>query len=94
MAGLATRLDALEHNPVRDAGRIVPSKPKRVPRALSVAEVRLLRALLTYDNKALERDPPDLVDMLLAAAFEWANVWRSHGMRSICRLARSKCVAR
>ena len=37
MAGLATRLDALEHNPVRDAGRIVPSKPKRVPRALSVA---------------------------------------------------------
>jgi hypothetical protein len=25
MAGLATRHDALEHNPVRDAGRIVPS---------------------------------------------------------------------
>jgi integrase len=66
MAGLATRLDALEHNPVRDAGRIVPSKPKRVPRALSVAEIRQLRALLTYDNKARERDLPDLVDMLLA----------------------------
>ena len=66
MAGLATRLDALEHNPVRDAGRIVPSKPKRVPRALSVAEVRQLRAWLTYDDKARERDLPDLVDMLLA----------------------------
>jgi integrase len=66
MAGLATRLDALEHNPVRDAGRIVPSKPKRVPRALNVAEVRQLRAWLTYDNKARERDLPDLVDMLLA----------------------------
>jgi Phage integrase, N-terminal SAM-like domain len=36
MAGLATRHDALEHNPVRDAGRISPGKPKRVPRALSV----------------------------------------------------------
>ncbi len=66
MAGLATRHDALEHNPVRDAGRIVPSKPKRVPRALSVAEIRQLRALLTYDDKARERDLPDLVDMLLA----------------------------
>ena len=66
MAGLATRLDALEHNPVRDAGRIVPSKPKRVPRAMSIAEIRQLRALLTYDDKARERDLPDLVDMLLA----------------------------
>jgi integrase len=66
MAGLATRHDALEHNPVRDAGRISPGKPKRVPRALSVAETRVLRAWLSNDDKAREHDLPDLVDMLLA----------------------------
>ena len=66
MAGLATRHDALEHNPVRDAGRISLGKPKRVPRALSVAEIRELRAWLSNDDKARERDLPDLVDMLLA----------------------------
>jgi integrase len=66
MAGLATRHDALEHNPVRDAGRITPGNPKRVPRALSVAETRELRAWLSNDDRARERDLPDLVDMLLA----------------------------
>jgi integrase len=66
MAGLATRHDALEHNPVRDAGRISPGKPKRVPRALNVAETRELRTWLSNDDKAQERDLPDLVDMLLA----------------------------
>jgi Phage integrase family len=66
MAGLAARHDALEHNPVRDAGRISPGRPKRVPRALSVAETRELRARLSNDDKARERDLPDLVDMLLA----------------------------
>jgi integrase len=66
MAGLATRHDALEHNPVRDAGRISPGKPKRVPRALNVAETRELRTWLSNDDKARERDLPDLVDMLLA----------------------------
>jgi integrase len=64
MAGLATRHDALEHNPVRDAGRISPGKPKRVPRALSVAETRQLRAWLSNDDKARERDLPDLVDLM------------------------------
>ena len=66
MAGLATRHDALEHNPVRDAGRISPGKPKRVPRALNVAETRELRTWLSNDDKARERDLPDLVAMLLA----------------------------
>jgi integrase len=66
MAGLATRHDALAHNPVRDAGRISPGKSKRVPRALSVAETRALRAWLSNDDKAREHDLPDLVDMLLA----------------------------
>jgi integrase len=66
MAGLATRHDALEHNPVRDAGRIRPGQPKRVPRALSVVEIRQIRAWLSNDARARERDLPDLVDMLLA----------------------------
>jgi integrase len=51
---------------VRDAGRISPGKPKRVPRALSVAEIRQLRAWLSNDTRAPELDLPDLVDMLLA----------------------------
>ena len=66
MAGLATRHDALEHNPVRDAGRISPGKPRRFPRALSVVETRELRAWLSNDEKARERDLPDLVDIILA----------------------------
>jgi integrase len=64
MAGLATRHDALEHNPVRDAGRIRPGKPKQVPRALSVVEIRQMRAWLSNDGRGRERDLPDLVDML------------------------------
>ena len=51
---------------MRDAGRLSPGKPKRVPRALSVAEIHQLRAWLNDDDKARERDLPDLVDMLLA----------------------------
>jgi site-specific recombinase XerC len=92
MAGLATRHDALEHNPVRDAGRIGPSKPKRVPRALSVAEVRQLRAWLTYDDKARERDLPDLVDMLLATGLRvgLAVTWDAVDLSA----ARSKFMAR
>ena len=93
MAGLATRHDALEHNPVRDAGRISPGKPKRVPRALNVAETRELRTWLSNDDKAQERDLPDLVDMLLATGCVWARRWRSRGMPWIYRRAQSKCGA-
>jgi hypothetical protein len=60
----------------------VPSKPKRVPRALSVAEVRQLRAWLTYDDKAIERDLPDLADMLVATGLRvgecLAVTWDAH----------------
>ena len=66
MAGLATRHDALEFNPVRDAGRISSGNPKRFPRALNLGEIRELRAWLSEDDKARQRDLPDLVDMLLA----------------------------
>jgi integrase len=65
MAGLATRHDALEHNPVIDAGRHSAGKSKRVPGPLTIAEIREFRAWLRNDEKAQERDLPDLVDMLL-----------------------------
>jgi integrase len=64
LCGLATRHGALTSNPVRDAARI--PQPKRQPRALTIAEARQLRAWLTYDERAVERDIPDLVSMLMA----------------------------
>jgi Phage integrase central domain len=76
MAGLATHHDALEHNPVRDAGRIGHGKPKCVPRALSLAEIRELRTWFSEDDKARERDLPDLVDMLLSTGLRAARHWR------------------
>ncbi|MFI5955369.1 tyrosine recombinase XerC [Cryptosporangium sp. NPDC051539] len=65
MCGLAARHDALDRNPVRDAAAI-STKPERLPRALTVAEGRQLRAWLTYDDKAIGRDLPDVIDILLA----------------------------
>jgi hypothetical protein len=55
MAGLAARNDALDHNPVRDAGRITNGR-KKAPTALTEAQARQLLALLTYDDKAISRD--------------------------------------
>jgi integrase len=56
------------HSGPSDGSEISPGKPKRVrvPRALNVAETRELRTWLSNDDKAQERDLPDLVDMLLA----------------------------
>jgi integrase len=55
--------------------------PKRHPRSLAAAEGCQLRALLTYDDKAVESDLPDLVAMLATglligecAALTWENV--------------------
>jgi site-specific recombinase XerD len=45
---------------------LVPASRSGFPRALSVAEIRELRAWLNDDEKAQERDLLDLVDMLLA----------------------------
>ena len=80
LCGLATRHGALASNPVRDAARI--PQPKRQSRALTLAEARQFRASLTYDDKAIERDIPDLVSMLMATglrigeglALRWADV--------------------
>jgi integrase len=65
MCALATRHDALPHNPVKDLGRI-NGRPKTAPRALTVPQLRQLRAALTYDDKAIARDLPDLVAFLMA----------------------------
>jgi len=65
MCALATRHDALPHNPVKDLGRI-KSRPKVAPRALTVAQLRQLRAALSYDDRAIARDVHDLVAFLMA----------------------------
>ena len=65
MCGLAARHDALDRNPVRDAGA-VKAAPRAVPRAMTAAQARQLRALLTYDDKAVSRDLPDFVAFMLA----------------------------
>lgn len=65
MCGLAARHDALDRNPVRDAGRL-PTPKRPLPRALTAEQVRQLRALLTYDERAINRDVPDLISIMLA----------------------------
>jgi integrase len=57
---------AARHNVVRDAGSVAPTTPTTVARALTVAEARQLRALLTYDDQAVARDLLDFADMMLA----------------------------
>jgi integrase len=81
LCGWAVRQDAIERNPVREAGavRVTTRKPTR---SMTAAQVRQLRALLTYDEKAIERDVPDLIGMLVATgmrigeatALMWADV--------------------
>src|SRR4051812_1548675 len=65
MCALAARHDALPHNPVKDLGRI-NGRPKTAPRALTLPQLRQLRAALTYDEQAIARDLPDLVAFLMA----------------------------
>lgn len=81
MAGLAARNDAIDRNPVRDAGRIKNGR-KKAPTALNEAEARQLLAVLTYDDRAISRDLVDLVAFMLATgarigeacALRWAEV--------------------
>jgi integrase len=65
MCTLAARHDALTQNPVRALGP-VSGRPKKAPRALTLPELRQLRAALTYDYRAVARDLPDLVGFLMA----------------------------
>jgi len=66
MCGLAARQDAMDRNPVRDA-QVITHPRKAVPKSLTVTEVRQLRALMTYDDKAVKRDLPDFVSFMLAS---------------------------
>jgi len=61
----AARQDAIERNPVREAG-LAKAATRRAPRAFTAAQVRQLRAFLTYDDRAVARDVPDLIGMLVA----------------------------
>jgi integrase len=65
MCTLAARHDALPQNPVRALGPVT-GRAKKAPRALTVPQLRQLRAALTYDDQAIARDLPDLVAFLMA----------------------------
>lgn len=81
MCGLAARHDAVDRNPVRDA-QVINQPRKAAPVSLTVKEVRQLRALMTYDDRAVERDLPEFVSFMLAtglrigeaSAVTWAAV--------------------
>lgn len=81
LCGWAVRQDAIDRNPVREAGA-VKTATRRAPRSLTATQVRQLRAFLTYDERAISRDLPDLVGMLAATgmrigeatALLWSNV--------------------
>lgn len=63
--GLAVRYGAVLSNPVREVERI-EARPKREPRALTMAERVELLQRLQADEKARRRDLPDLVFFMLA----------------------------
>jgi integrase len=64
--GYAVRHGALEHNPVRDIGRIRGTNRKVKARSLSIAECSAWLAQLEADEVATRRDLPDLTRWLLA----------------------------
>jgi len=80
MFGLAARHDAMPSNPVRDTARL--SVKAKVHRTLTLEEVWDLRAKIAADQKAIDWDLVDLVDMMLAtglrigetAAITWASL--------------------
>ena len=67
MCALAARVDALDRNLVRDASSVTKVEPKRPARSMTVAQLRQLRAMLTYDDRARSRDIPELIDALMAS---------------------------
>ena len=67
MCAYAARHDALGVNPVRETSPISVKPKKGAPKAMSIVQIRQLRALMTYDPKAVELDLPDIVGMLAAS---------------------------
>jgi integrase len=66
ICGFAARHDALERNPVRDAGKIRRAAPKKEPRSLTLDEARQLIAYMTYHEKSAARDLFGFVMFMLA----------------------------
>jgi len=62
----AVRHGAVEHNPIRDIGRIRGTNRKVKARSLTVAECVAWLARLEEDEAAVRRDLPDLTRWLLA----------------------------
>jgi integrase len=73
VCSFAARHDAMDRNPVRDTAPVTV-KPAKEPRALSLAEARQLRALLTYDQRAVDRDVLGLVDCMLITGLRIGEV--------------------
>ena len=67
MCAYAARHDALGVNPVRETSPISVKPKKGAPEAMTIVQIRQLRALMTYDPKAVELDLPDIVGMLAAS---------------------------
>lgn len=69
---MATRHEAIDHNPIRDVSPI--SVEQKEARSLTLAEVRKLRAGLAADEKARDRDVPTLVDFMLGTGMRIGEV--------------------
>lgn len=63
--GLGVRQGALRANPVREV-QPISAGPKKSPRALTEREEERLRDLLRSNQRAMDLDLPDLVEMMLA----------------------------
>ena len=74
---LAARHEAIPHNPLKEVSAI--ATPHKEARALTLDEVRTLRAGIRADAKAVDRDLPDLVDFMLGTGLRigetLAMVW-------------------
>ncbi|WP_051569896.1 site-specific integrase [Cryptosporangium arvum] len=77
ICGYAARHDLLGRNAVRDTGTI-SVKPKKMPSALTVEQVLDLRIWLTYDDRAIKRDVPDLVAFMLATGLRISEASAVH----------------
>jgi integrase len=60
-------------NPVRDTASL-PTKPTKERRALTLPEVWDLRAKIAADQKAVDWDLVDLVDMMMATGL---RIWET-----------------
>lgn len=70
--GLATRHEAIDHNPMREVSPIAVERTEA--RSLDLAEVQALRAGLRRDEKATDRDVPALVDFMLGTGMRIGEV--------------------